>query len=115
MGELFEKYSKKFKGFWENKNKKQKIILIGSVISIILLIGISSFFATRTTLVPLYSNLKPSETGSIKESLDEKGIKSEITNGGTVIKVPKEQVETLMVELAAEGIPKSGNIDYSFF
>ena len=41
MGELFEKYSKKFKGFWENKNKKQKIILIGSVISIILLIGIS--------------------------------------------------------------------------
>ena len=24
-------------------------------------------------------------------------------------------VDTLMVELAAEGIPKSGSIDYSFF
>ena len=29
--------------------------------------------------------------------------------------VPKEQVDTLKVELAAEGIPNSGSIDYSFF
>ena len=65
--------------------------------------------------MPLYTNLKPSETGAIKESLDEKGIKSEIADGGTTIRVPEGNVETLKVELAAEGIPKSGNIDYSFF
>lgn len=66
-------------------------------------------------MVPLYSNLTPAETGSIKEALDAKGIRSEITDGGTTINVPKESVNTLLVELAAEGIPKTGSIDYSFF
>ncbi|KIL44883.1 hypothetical protein KP78_24270 [Jeotgalibacillus soli] len=66
-------------------------------------------------MVPLYSNLTPSETGAIKENLDGRAIPSEIGEGGTAILVPAEQVDTLKVELAAEGIPQSGNIDYSFF
>ncbi|MBS4207627.1 flagellar basal-body MS-ring/collar protein FliF [Bacillus sp. FJAT-50079] len=115
MKEIIKRYITIMKEFWTSRTGNQRVLLIGSVITaLIFIIGIS-YFATRTTLVPLYTNLKPSETGSIKESLDEKGIKSEIANGGTTIKVPKENVETLMVELAAEGIPKSGNIDYSFF
>ena len=65
-------------------------------------------------MVPLYSNLTPAETGSIKETLDEMGVKSEIADDGTSIKVPEEMVDTLLVELAAEGIPESGSIDYSF-
>lgn len=31
-----------------------------------------------------------------------------------MIKVPEEQVDTLKVQLAAEGLPKTGSIDYSF-
>ena len=77
--------------------------------------GLITFFITRTTIVPLYSNLSPSETGSIKENLDARGIQSEIADGGTTIKVPEEIVDTLKVEFAAEGIPNSGSIDYSFF
>ena len=44
----------------------------------------------------------------------EEGIQSEIADGGTTIKVPEDVVDTLKVELAAEGLPKSGSIDYSF-
>lgn len=115
MNETLQKYMNSSKDYWNGRTKKQKSLLIGGLLFFILIIVVSTFFATRTTLVPLYSNLSPSETGTIKESLDGRGIRSEITDGGTTIKVPEERVDSLKVELAAEGIPKSGSIDYSFF
>ncbi|MBS4189227.1 flagellar M-ring protein FliF [Bacillus sp. FJAT-49705] len=115
MKESFRKYIDNIKEFWISRTKKQKVLLVGSALLFIIIITSVSLLTTRTTLVPLYSNLTPSETGTIKESLDGRGIKSEITDGGATIKVPEEVVDTLKVELAAEGIPKSGNIDYSFF
>ncbi|MGW9606565.1 flagellar basal-body MS-ring/collar protein FliF [Heyndrickxia sporothermodurans] len=115
MNEKLINFSVKMKGFWNNLSKKQKIVGISSILLVIFLIAIITFFTTRTTMVPLYSNLTPSEAGSIKESLDSKGIQSEVADGGKTIKVPEENVDSLKIELASEGIPKSGSIDYSFF
>ncbi|PTY81584.1 flagellar basal-body MS-ring/collar protein FliF, partial [Heyndrickxia sporothermodurans] len=115
MNEKLKNYSVKMKDFWNNLSKKQKIVGISSILLVIFLIAIITFFTTRTTMVPLYSNLTPSEAGSIKESLDSKGIQSEVADGGKTIKVPEENVDSLKIELASEGIPKSGSIDYSFF
>lgn len=115
MNETLQNYKNRITDFWTSKSKKQKLIISGSTILAILLIITISYFATRTPMAPLYSNLTPSETGAIKESLDERGIKSEIVDNGTTIKVPEKNIDALKVELAAEGIPKSGSIDYSFF
>lgn len=103
------------KEYWQNRTKKQQIVFISAFVLLLAIIIMLTVLSTRTTMVPLYTNLKPSETGAIKEELDAKGIKSDITDNGSTIRVPEENAETLMVELAAEGIPKSGNIDYSFF
>lgn len=115
MAGTIKKYLINIKEYWTSRSKKQKFFFIGSFFFLIAIIAVVAFLTTRTTLVPLYSNLTPSETGTIKENLDGQGIKSEITDGGTTINVPEEQVDNLKVELAAEGIPKSGSIDYSFF
>ncbi|MFE8695187.1 flagellar basal-body MS-ring/collar protein FliF [Cytobacillus sp. FJAT-53684] len=115
MNESLRRYKDKAMEYLSSRTKKQKIMLFGSALLLIIIIALISFLTTRTTLVPLYSNLTPSETGTIKENLDGRGITSEIADGGTTIKVPEEVVDTLKVELAAEGIPKSGSIDYSFF
>lgn len=115
MNETVRNYLNKMKNFWGSRTKKQKNLYAASAVSIVIVIAVVAYFTTKTTLVPLYSNLTPSETGSIKESLDTRGVTSQIAEGGTTIMVPEETVDTLKVELAAEGIPKSGNIDYSFF
>ncbi|WP_044337403.1 flagellar basal-body MS-ring/collar protein FliF [Rossellomorea aquimaris] len=115
MNESLKKYTEQITSFWARKTKKQKISMSVIFLIMVILISVVSFFATRTSLVPLYSNLSPSETGNIKENLDGRGIPSQISDGGSTIMVPKEQVDTLKVELAAEGIPNSGSIDYSFF
>jgi flagellar M-ring protein FliF len=115
MNEMMKKYANSIKNFWQSRTKKQKGIYLGSLLLLIAVIGIFSFFINRTTFVPLYSNLSPSEAGTVKQSLDTKGVKSELADGGTTIKVPDDVVDDLKVQLAAEGLPKTGSIDYSFF
>ncbi|PLT34213.1 flagellar basal-body MS-ring/collar protein FliF [Bacillus sp. V5-8f] len=115
MKEVFLNLKNRITGFWGSRSKKQKLLMIGSAILAAIVIAVASVLASQTNMVPLYSNLSPSETGSIKENLDSRGIPSEIADGGKTILVPEESVDTLKVELAAEGIPNSGSIDYSFF
>ena len=50
----------------------------------------------------------------MKEELDNKGVKYEIEPGGTSISVPEDQVDSLLVQLASDGFPQTGSIDYSF-
>ncbi|WP_170007417.1 flagellar basal-body MS-ring/collar protein FliF [Bacillus fonticola] len=115
MNERIQQYVRPVRMFWTERTSKQRFLLIASILLLLSVLVTVLMFASRTTMAPLYSNLAPSETGRIKETLDSRGIVSEITNGGQTILVPEENIDTLMVELAAEGIPNSGNIDYSFF
>ncbi len=115
MNEKLMNIKNKMTSAWTARSKKQQWTIIGVVIGIILFSIIASMTIFKTNMEPLYSNMTPSETGVIKENLDARGIPSEIADSGQTILVPKEQVDTLKVELAAEGIPESGSIDYSFF
>ena len=88
----------------QGRTKRQKIAIIGSFIFILVFLStIIYIFSVRIWC--RYTAISPAETGTIKEALDAKGIDSEITDDGTTIKVPEEYVDTLLVELAAEGIP----------
>lgn len=115
MKEKLKLNIEKIRSFWKERTNLQKGLIIGSLLLIVVTIAVTSVIAGKTNFVPLYSDLSPQETGQIKETLDSKGIESEISENGTMIKVPEEVVDTLKVELAAEGIPDSGSIDYSFF
>lgn len=115
MKDKVKMYMNRLVTFWKERTNLQKGLFVGSFLLFVSIIIVASVMTGKTNFVPLYSDLSPTETGQIKETLDSKGIKSEIAANGTMIKVPEEVVDTLKVELAAEGIPDSGNIDYSFF
>ncbi|WP_299090070.1 flagellar basal-body MS-ring/collar protein FliF [uncultured Metabacillus sp.] len=115
MNEKLKNINNKLNGIWQKRSKLQKTLIISGTVIFFAVTGLLTYFMSKPDLVPLYSNLSPAETGQIKETLDSKGVQSEITNNGATILVPKEQVDTLMVELAVEGIPDTGVIDYSFF
>ncbi|MGG0657931.1 flagellar basal-body MS-ring/collar protein FliF [Rummeliibacillus pycnus] len=115
MNERLKNIRTKFGGFWGSRTKVQKGTIIGSILSVLIIASIITYFATRVTYAPLYSDLSSAEVGQIKEQLDSKGVKYQITNGGTAISVPENQVDNLKVDLASQGFPQSGQIDYSFF
>jgi len=102
--------------FWKNRKKSQRLVFIGTVmIAIFILAAIFIYSSGSSRLVPLYNNLSLNEVGQIKEELDARGVAYELEDAGTTITVPEEQADTLLVELAGQGIPNSGSIDYSFF
>ncbi|MFP7477644.1 flagellar basal-body MS-ring/collar protein FliF [Terribacillus saccharophilus] len=115
MNQRIANYKEKITSFWQTRPGWQKALLICTPIVLILIIGISSFFATKETMVPLYKDLSAQETGKIKEELDAQGVKYELEGNGSTILVPDTQAEGLLVDLAAEGLPETGSIDYSFF
>ncbi|MBE1553466.1 flagellar basal-body MS-ring/collar protein FliF [Sporosarcina limicola] len=115
MNERLAKSRTDIREFWSSRTKKQKINYIGFGIAIIILATILTFFLSKTNYVPLYSDASRGEIGRIKEQLDSKGVQSKVTSGGTSILVPREQVDELLVTLAAEGFPDSGAPDYSYF
>ncbi|SFM29768.1 flagellar basal-body MS-ring/collar protein FliF [Salibacterium qingdaonense] len=114
MKEKLLQFRQKTTEYWRSRSGVQKILLIGSIVLLILIIFLAVFFTTRTNFAPLYSELTQEETGQITENLDSRGIAYELSNNGSTIRVPQEQVDSLKVDLAAEGLPDSGSIDYSF-
>src|SRR5699024_9565523 len=101
--------------FWNKTSIFKRVLYISMTILLIVGIVVITVLTNKHSFVPLYSNLSIQEVGQIKEELDTRNIQYEIVDNGTTIKVPEEHSQTLIVELANEGIPNSGNIDYSFF
>ncbi|MGY4689818.1 flagellar basal-body MS-ring/collar protein FliF [Salibacterium sp. K-3] len=114
MKEKVLQFRDKTTEYWQSKSSTQKILMISSVVLLILVIILAVFFTTRTNYAPLYSDLSPEESGQITENLDSRAVPYELTNNGSTIRVPEEQVDALKVDLASEGLPDSGSIDYSF-
>src|SRR5699024_2897174 len=115
MNEQLKKINEQMKRLWTESSRRNKVLFF-TILTILLIAIIAITIATtKKTYVPLYTNMSPDEVGQIKEELDAENVAYEITDGGTSIKVPKEDSERLLVELAGKKIPSSGHIDYSFF
>lgn len=100
---------------WNSYAPKTKWLIGGTFLVTLLLLVFLFFWMSKPNLVPIYSNLTPTEAGEIKGAIEQKGIPVEVSSDGTSISVPKVEASDLKVSLAAEGIPKSGNVNYSVF
>ncbi|EST13073.1 flagellar basal-body MS-ring/collar protein FliF [Sporolactobacillus laevolacticus] len=115
MKERLSTWFNRIKTFWTQLSKKNKGLIIGGSAVILVAIILILLLTNIKHYSPLYSGLSESEAGQIKDTLDSKKVPYKLSDGGTTISVPKEQVDQLKVELASQGIPKTGQIDYSFF
>lgn len=115
MNEQLKNINEQIKQLWKESSRRAKILFFTISFFVIIAIITITVITTSKSFIPLYTNLSPEEVGQIKEELDAENVPYEITEGGTSIKVPKEESERLLVELAGKKIPSSGQIDYSFF
>ena len=101
--------------FWRNTSKKNKTFYISIFIALIAIFCFVFFFLLKPNYVPLYSNsLTQKEIGEIKAVLEKQGFTDyKIANNGTQILVSKDAAPDLIVNLASEGLPKSGPISFS--
>lgn len=115
MNERLSKVKTDSKSFWTSRTKNQKSVIIGSIVLIIALASVITYFSTRTKMVPIFTGLEMTEVAQIKEILDADGTPYELAEGGTNILVPEERVDDVTVSLVAQGYPSSGGITSEFF
>ncbi len=115
MNQQLLNFKSRWQETWGSYSTKTKWLIGGTFLVTLLLLLFLVFWMSKPNLTPIYSNLTPTDAGEIKGAIEQKGIPVEVSTDGTTISVPKDQASDLKVSLAAEGIPKSGNVNYSIF
>jgi len=115
MKEKMMKWKESTVTFFKGRTKGQLGVMFGSFLLLVIILSGILFLTTSKDFVPLYNNLSLQEVDQIKTELDSRGVPYELEDAGTTILVPEGEVDGLLVDLAGQGIPDSGSIDYSFF
>ncbi|MDO8122158.1 flagellar basal-body MS-ring/collar protein FliF [Isoptericola sp. b490] len=75
-------------------------------VAVLLLGGLAlSAWLSKPTMAPLFANLSASDASAIVDQLTSKGVSYQLTDGGSTIMVPANQVYQLRLSAAAAGLP----------
>ncbi len=115
----FEAVFKQIINFFNKLNKQQKYVIFGSIIAIIALLAFLIVFNTSSNKTKngyaiLFENLKAQDAALIVQYLDKKQIPYVIPQNG-VIEVPKNIVQKVRLNVAAQGLPKSSTVGFELF
>jgi len=69
----------------------------------------------ESSFVELFKNVPPEEAGQITARLKERGVEHRLGKDGTQILVPAAKRDEMRIELAGEGLPKTGRIGFELF
>jgi flagellar M-ring protein FliF len=90
-------------------------VIGGTIVALVVAVVVGGLLASRAGYAVLYSGLAPEEAGRIVEKLDAKKVSYKLTAGGTTIMIPGRHVYSTRIELASDGIPRSGTVGFEIF
>lgn len=99
-------------GLLKQLRENPRIPLIIAAAAAIALIAVMLLWARSPEYRVLYSNLSNADGGSIINELDSRGIPYQFSQGGGALLVPADQVHTLRLQLAEQGLPKGGDVGF---
>lgn len=102
-GSAFERTLKQLRG-----NPLVALLIAGA--ASIAIVAALFMWASSPEYRVLYSNLSEADGGSIINELDTRGIPYRFSGGGQALMVPSDQVHTLRLQLAEQGLPRGGNL-----
>jgi flagellar M-ring protein FliF len=85
------------------------ILLIAGAASVAIIAALFMWASSPEYRV-LYSNLSEADGGRIITELDTRGVPYQFSDSGQALLVPSENVHTLRLQLAEQGLPRGGNI-----
>ena len=101
-----------FRQVWQQTSLIQRVLLVGILLACVgagvLLFG----WARKPHMGMLYCGLEPDEAATIVEKVRDAGVPYELTDGGTTINVPVEEIYSLRLTMAATGLPTGGQKGY---
>ncbi|MVO99162.1 flagellar basal-body MS-ring/collar protein FliF [Paenibacillus lutrae] len=115
MNERLLQYWEKAKQYWNQYNKTTKLAFIGTLVVLILTIGIISYNLAKTEYALAYTDLQPADAAAIKGYLDTAAIPYVLSPDGKSIEVPKSEVASVKLGVESQGLNKGSSIGYESF
>jgi flagellar M-ring protein FliF len=109
MQQLWERAFAQFRSF----STAQKFALVGGGVALVVVLMMFSRWSGKPDMAALYTDLAPADAAAITERLSGKGVSYELADQGTTVKVPRDQLYDLRLELSSDGIPSGGNGGWS--
>lgn len=100
-----EEIKKNLAALWKGLSAQRKVSLIATFLLSLAVLGAVVYLASKPRLTLLYGGLAPAEAAKVVEYLESKKITYDVSDGGRTIMVPAQQVYSVRMGLAAEGIP----------
>ncbi len=97
---------------WQRTSLIQRVLLVVILLVCIGAVALLVGWATQPQMSLLYSGLAPEEAGKILEKINDADVPYELADGGSTIKVPVEQVHSLRLTMASQGLPVGGQAGY---
>lgn len=89
-------------------NPRVPLLIAGA--AAVAIIAVMLLWASSPDYRVLYNNLSDADGGRIISELDSRGIPYRFSQGGNSLLVPGDQVHTLRLQLAEQGLPQGGNV-----
>ncbi len=93
----------------------QKVAIIGSAASVIVLLWTLVYFVNRVDYQVLYSELDPSDAQAVVQRLQGMSVEYRLSDDGATVRVPRDKMSEIRIQLASEGLPESGRIGFEIF
>lgn len=106
---------KQLGAFWNGLSNAKRIALVFAVSVVAIAVALVTVLGSRVTYGYLYTKLDSKDAASIAQKLDELKIPYTLEAGGTAIRVPEEQVHSLRLDLARDGLPSGGVVGNELF
>ena len=103
------------KDWFNSYTLSQKVAIIGSAASVIVLLWTLVYFVNRVDYQVLYSELDPSDAQSVVQRLQGMSVEYRLSDDGATVRVPRDRLSEIRIQLASEGLPESGRIGFEIF
>ena len=103
-------YASNLKSLWMGLEPRRRAVLVISLMTAIIFLGLMIRIVATPTLALLYSGLDSSSASGVIEALDRQGVQYEVR--GDAIYVPSNQRDRVRISLAGEGLPTAGSAGY---
>ena len=100
---------------WSQIGLNQKITVVMAAAVVIIGVSATAFFTARTGYAPLATSLPAEQNSKVIAMLDESKIPYRITNNGSSIEVPSNQVHLMRMKMAEKGIAARNEKGYDIF
>nr|WP_050466480.1 flagellar basal-body MS-ring/collar protein FliF [Herbaspirillum chlorophenolicum] len=98
-------------GYARSQQGRRVLLIVAAAATIALMIGIW-MWSQKVEYRVLFSNFNDRDGGSIVASLQQMNVPYKYSEGGTAILVPENMVHDARLKLAAQGLPKGGNVGF---